>query len=581
MTLEARLDRREPRVPFFAPAVASGLSRCWTTNISSGGIGLSAFLTTPNPPALGEEIEIEIMLGERKHSLCVSGRVAWIGRLRPDGRLELGAQFTELAPGARAMLAMFLAEHRPRVLVALATPEEQQLAHRALDELHLDVVDSPEHVDADTLRACASMLVFSSDAGRVTEFMEAISERTGKGPIPGDIPLAPITLCGDLDSELIVTMFTDGKVYQVLRPPFDQEMLSQAIQRSCERWALQLELRWASLQLEGLASMQKLTVRNGRARTLSPHISIVRESAAMQRVYELIATVAVYDVPVLLTGETGTGKELAAQEIHALSNRASTPFVAQDCGALTETLLESELFGHVRGAFTGAAADHPGLFQIADGGTIFLDEIQNTSPGLQAKLLRVVEQGEVRPVGSPRSRRVDVRLIAASNVDLRQASKDGRFRADFFYRLNRFPIEIPALRDHRDDIVPLTRFFLERLCEGMGRTPPAIVDRVEQALIGYDWPGNIRELKNTIERVLLLTPPGEPLSWDSLPAEVRGGEYQSDPHHRGLDDQLATFERTLIRTALDRHDGVIRRAARELAVNAVTLSRKMRRLGLL
>src|SRR5690606_7475385 len=159
--------------------------------------------------------------------------------------------------------------------------------------------------------------------------------------------------------------------------------------------------------------------------------------------------------------------------------RANTPFLTQDCGALTETLLESELFGHVKGAFTGATTDHPGLFQIADGGTIFLDEIQNTTPALQAKLLRVVEEGEVRPVGSPRVRPVDVRLIAASNVDLRRAVKEQRFRADFFYRLNRFPIELPALRERRDDIVPLARFFAGVVSESLGRPPSRLDERFE------------------------------------------------------------------------------------------------------
>jgi transcriptional regulator with PAS, ATPase and Fis domain len=303
----------------------------------------------------------------------------------------------------------------------------------------------------------------------------------------------------------------------------------------------------------------------------------------MQRVYELIQTVAVHEVPVRLNGETGTGKELAAREIHALSKRSKTPFIAQDCGALTETLLESELFGHVRGAFTGATSDHPGLFQIADGGTIFLDEIQNTSPALQAKLLRVVEEGEVRPVGGTRPRRVDVRLIAACNVDLKAAVKDARFRADFFYRLNRFPIELPPLRAHAEDIMPLATYFVGMVCEAHGRAAERIDPRMESALVSYAWPGNIRELRNVIERSLLLTPPGEPLRWETLPDEVRGGNSvaQSYVDARGaLEAQLEAFERRVIQTALERNEGVIRRAARELDVNAVTLARKMRRLGL-
>jgi transcriptional regulator with PAS, ATPase and Fis domain len=308
--------------------------------------------------------------------------------------------------------------------------------------------------------------------------------------------------------------------------------------------------------------------------------TVIHVSEPMERVYELTKTVAVHDVPVLLTGETGTGKELAAREIHALSRRAETPFIAQDCGALTETLLESELFGHVRGAFTGATTDHPGLFQIADGGTIFLDEIQNTSAALQAKLLRVVEEGEVRPVGGVRPRRVDVRLIAACNVDLKAAVREGRFRADFFYRLNRFPIELPPLREHAEDILPLTEFFLDRLCHQMGRPRHHIDPRAERALLAYTWPGNIRELRNTIERAILLTPVDQPLRWEALPAEVCGSDDDKSDGDRGLEAQISELERRLIREALERNDGVIRRAARDLSVNAVTLARRMKRLGL-
>jgi len=177
--------------------------------------------------------------------------------------------------------------------------------------------------------------------------------------------------------------------------------------------------------------------------------------------------------------------------------------------------------------------------------------------------------------------RVNVRLIAACNVDLRQSIKDGRFRADFFYRLNRFPIALPPLRDHVEDILPLTRFFVEMLCESMGRKPLRIDPRVERTLLAYDWPGNIRELKNTIERALLLTPNDDPVRWETLPAEVRSGTDLSAPSDRGLEAQVEEFERKIIQMALDRNDNVIRRAARDLAVNPVTLSRKMRKLGLL
>jgi two-component system, NtrC family, response regulator HupR/HoxA len=563
---------RTPRFPFITTVAVAGFSRCWTTNIGPGGLGLSAIVSGARLPAVGDELEVEVPLGNDGSSIRVAARIAWTGRVHAT-RLAFGVQFVELSAAARTTLAVFLAEHRPRVLVALASQAQRELTHQALRGMRVELVDNDD--DPEVLRSCSSIVAFGDDPERIAVFVDAVADATSA--LHGEIPLAPITVCGEPDPTFIVRLVADGRIYQALRPPFEPTALRLAVERSCERWALQLELRWTSLQLEGLTAP-----RPEPARTPSSNrAAVVRESTAMKRVYELIATVAIHDVPVLLIGETGTGKELAAQEIHALSKRARTPFVTQDCGALTETLLESELFGHVRGAFTGATSDHPGLFQLADGGTIFLDEVQNTSPALQAKLLRLIEQGELRPIGGTKSRRVDVRLIAACNVNPRQAIKEQRFRADFFYRLNRFPIELPPLRDHREDILPLARMFLERMSAELGRAVPPLGPDVEEALFTYDWPGNIRELKNTIERALLLNRDGEPIRSRALPDEiVAPGRPAPASDDGGLDERVARFERTLIQETLDRHAGVIRRAAQELEVNAVTLSRKMRRLGL-
>ncbi|MBZ0231361.1 MAG: sigma 54-interacting transcriptional regulator, partial [Deltaproteobacteria bacterium] len=464
---------------------------------------------------------------------------------------------------------------RPRVVVALASAREKELARAVLGHVELAFVDDRDELREELLRSCATMLVFGHDASVLTAFVDAVGRQHDDSSwVPGHLPRAPITLCTTVAPERLLPLVTDGRLFGVIRPPFDGQELADSVARSCDRWAMQVELGWAAMLLEGLALRQRPAAR-APAPQHAPHI--VRASARMQRAYELVRIVANHDVPALLVGETGTGKELAAREIHALSPRAHTPFVAQDCGALTETLLESELFGHVRGAFTGATADHPGLFQMASGGTIFLDEIQNTSPALQAKLLRVVEHGEVRPVGSARIRRVDVRLIAASNIDLRAAVREQRFRADFFYRLNRFPIELPPLREHPDDILPLARHFVVSSCRALRRAPHPLDPDFAAALTAYTWPGNIRELRNAIERAILLSPEGEPLRADTLPDDVRG---RGDAPVSGLDAQVAAVERRLIESALDRHQGVIRRAARELQVNAVTLARRMRRLGI-
>jgi len=576
---ERRPQRHEVRLPYFTPVDASGLRRCWATNISAGGLGLSAYRLQDARLDPGAEIDVEFTLGSSKRPIRATARVAWTSLVRPDGRVGLGVEFRDMSASDRATLARFLAEHRPRLLVALASPAERDLVGAALRHVQVEFVDDERDLSAAIVGACASIFVFCHDAERLESFLTAVADHQASGDtVPGELPRAPITLCTEVPAEELLPLLRDGRVFEVLRPPVDRRALELVAERSCERWALEVERSWASLQREGMA-LRRQAETDSAPELPSGGPTIVRASEQMHRVYELIQTVAVHDVPVLLIGETGTGKELAAREVHALSSRAHTPFVAQDCGAVIETLLESELFGHVKGAFTGATTDHPGLFQIADGGTIFLDEIQNTTPALQAKLLRVVEEGELRPVGSPRPRRVDVRLIAACNVDLRREVEEGRFRADFFYRLNRFPIELPALRDRPSDILPLARLFVSKVCQELGRPLPRMADSFAAALVAYRWPGNVRELRNAIERAILLTPAGDPLVVDRLPDELRSGGDQAAPA-KGLDAQLAALEARLIRAALERNDGVIRRAARDLQVNAVTLARRMKRLGL-
>jgi DNA-binding NtrC family response regulator len=540
-------------------------------------MGLTALLDGTSVPHRGDDLQIEFGLTTNAPPIRALARVAWTSRLHAGGRLGFGVQFRELSQQSRAQLALFLAEHRPRVIVAFASPEERELVEDCLGTIQLERVERVADLQPELLGTSASILLFANDVDSVTTFLDALhAARSGIGI---ELPLASVTLITSVDSERLLPLFAEEKIYEVLRPPVDRRALVRAVERSCERWALKLELLWASLQLEGLSPPPPTPQpRPLTAPLVATRASMIRVSEPMRRVYELIRIVAVHDVPVLLTGETGTGKELTAREIHALSRRADTPFIAQDCGALTETLLESELFGHVRGAFTGATSDHPGLFQIADGGTIFLDEIQNTSAALQAKLLRVVEEGEVRPVGGTKPRRVDVRLIAACNVDLKDAVAQRLFRADFYYRLNRFPIALPPLREHPEDILPLVHYFVQTICASLDRPTQRIEPRAEAALRGFHWPGNIRELKNAIERALLLSKPGEPLRWESLPDEVRAGADTQPIDLQGFDARVAEFERTLISRALERNDGIVRRAARDLDVNAVTLARKIRKL---
>src|SRR5260370_41565735 len=268
-----------------------------------------------------------------------------------------------------------------------------------------------------------------------------------------------------------------------------------------------------------------------------PIAEIVGGSKSMMEVYQRTRLVAPSRASVLLIGETGTGKELIARAVHRLSPRADGPYIRVNCGALSESLLESELFGHVKGAFTGAIDNKTGRFEAAHGGTIFLDEISSMSAKLQVKLLRVLQEREFERVGESRTIRVDTRVIAATNQWLEDEIEAGRFRDDLYYRLNVVPIRIPPLRERREDIAALAAFFLERYSEENRRDPPELTTEVLDALLTYDWPGNVRELENYIERAVVMSAGGavkpEMLSLPSQggrrlrPAGARGGDLQS------------------------------------------------------
>jgi DNA-binding NtrC family response regulator len=315
---------------------------------------------------------------------------------------------------------------------------------------------------------------------------------------------------------------------------------------------------------------------------VAPPTGLIGRSPAMLTVYKQIAQAADAQAPVLIIGESGTGKELVARAIHRHGRRGAKPFVAVNCGALTETLLESELFGHTRGAFTGAISDARGLFEQAQGGMVFLDEIGETSPSLQVKLLRVLQEAEVRPVGGSRTIKVDVRIVAATNVDLEEAVSAGRLRQDLFYRLSVLVIRVPALRERREDVPLLIERFLQNACIRAGRTvllAPSALDR----LVGYDWPGNVRELENTMER-LVVTARGHVIASEDVqfgaarPAAARPPDLE-ERMFEGL-PTLDELERRYLIHVLDAVSGNRTRAAEALGIDRRTLYRMAERFGL-
>ncbi len=311
---------------------------------------------------------------------------------------------------------------------------------------------------------------------------------------------------------------------------------------------------------------------------------IVARSPSMVRALEVAAKVARHPSPVLISGASGTGKELVARLIHRQSDRAAGPFVPVNCGAIPETLLESEFFGYVRGAFTGADRDRPGLFEAAHGGTLFLDEVAELPPLLQVKLLRVLQDGQVRRLGSTDSHPVEVRVIAATNQDLESLVQEGRFREDLYYRLAVVPIHLPPLSARREEIPELVRYFLQRHGERLGVGEKRLSPEAMQALLAYPWPGNIRELENLLERVLVLSE-GPVIGLDDLPESIR---HPAPPrplvavsdHDLSVKRHLADLEKVLIQRAMERAGGNKTQAAALLELSPRALRYKLRDYGL-
>lgn len=306
---------------------------------------------------------------------------------------------------------------------------------------------------------------------------------------------------------------------------------------------------------------------------------IIGDSASMREIYSLIEKIKDSDVSVLITGESGTGKEVIARAIHSTSQRKNKPFVVQNCSAFNDNLLESELFGHVKGAFTGATRDKQGLFEVADGGSFFLDELGEMSPALQVKLLRVLQEGTFIPVGSTKEKKVDVRVIAATNRNLQNMVRDGSFREDLYYRLNVVNIILPALRERRGDIPLIADFFLAQLAAKANVNAKVLSEDAKQALLSYDWPGNVRELQNELERAALMSGKNDVIEVSDLSSRLlTKSNYEDNRGHRlegKLKDALDNLEKNMIVAALDKFNGNKSEAAKALGISRCNLIAKV------
>jgi two-component system response regulator AtoC len=380
----------------------------------------------------------------------------------------------------------------------------------------------------------------------------------------GDALVLVMTAYGSFD--LAVETMRAG-AYDYLPKPFGAEELLLTLRKAEEREQLRREVSRLRVEVRADARFGEIVAR----------------APAMVRALEVATKVARHDSPILVTGETGTGKELVARLIHAESPRSGAAFIPVNCGAIPETLLESEFFGHVRGAFSGAHQDRVGLFESAEGGTLFLDEIGELPVSLQVKLLRALQEGEVRRVGSDRTVHVDVRIVSATNQDLEAACREGRFREDLYYRLAVVPIHLPSLLGRKEEIPELAHLLLERHARRLALPVPRISPAAMAVLLEYSWPGNVRELENVLERGLVLCE-GDEIAAEALPEHVRvpgrAGAARSFGDDLSVKRRSAELEKELIQLALDRTGGNRTRAAELLDLSPRALRYKIQDYGI-
>jgi DNA-binding NtrC family response regulator len=384
-----------------------------------------------------------------------------------------------------------------------------------------------------------------------------------------------ILLTAYRDIDVIIAALHSGRVYRYLQKPWDPREVEVVLRQAIERYALQAENRRLHRRLEELTAYlgEEVDSRYNFG-------EMVGQSPRLKEVIETLRKVAPTRSTVLITGESGTGKELAARAIHHLSSRKDGPFVRVNLAALTPTLIESELFGHEKGAFTGALAQKLGRFELAHEGTLFLDEIGDLPLETQIKLLRVIQEREFERVGGSRTVQVDVRIVAATNQKLEELVAAGRFREDLYYRIRVFPIHVPPLRERREDIPLLANHFLEKFGPVVGRFLDGIEPEALARLTAYRWPGNVRELENAIERALILAE-GDRLAARDFSFLETEGQAPALPPNASLDDVLGSMERQQLTDALARHDGSVSAVARELGINRTTLYYRLKKYGLM
>jgi two-component system response regulator HupR/HoxA len=394
--------------------------------------------------------------------------------------------------------------------------------------------------------------------------------------------LVRIVLTGFTDVEDLIAAINMGKVHKYITKPWEPEDLRLAVQDSLEKLELVRENERLATELKSAnerLQTENTLLRQEVEKQAYPR-SMIYGSPEMENILRLLRRVTGTETTVLIQGETGTGKELIARFIHGESNRRDQIFIPVNCGAIPRDLVESEFFGHARGAFTGATQEKKGYFEMANGGTIFLDEIGEAPPELQIKLLRVIQESEIMPVGYHQPKKVDVRILASTNRDLKAEVSANRFRQDLFFRINVFSITIPPLRERKKDVLPLAEFFLQQFSRKLNRKCGSFCEDTKDFLLAYSWPGNVRELQNEIERLVLLSETGKDIGPELLSDHIRQRHWPSLLSNGDLKSAVRELEEGMIKDALARFERNKSRTARALGISRQSLLEKLRRMGI-
>ncbi len=531
----------------------------------------------------GVRLRLSLRLAEAQRPLELPCEVVWAEPedhdINGQEAFGLALRFVALPPPSEERLAAFLKDFRYTVVCLDDEPHTLELVERALrNDYRVITCHSADEVLAALGREDVAVLLSDHRMPSMTglQFFKRVREQLPHAQT------SKIVLSGYSDPADIQEFVIETSIQAYLTKPFDARELQAAVRRAADVYAMtteNLRLR-AELERVNLRLRRENDELRQRVEAGESLEAIISVSGGMRRILDTVRQVAATEATVLIRGETGTGKELVAQALHRLSRRAEAPFVAVNCAALPETLIESELFGHERGAFTGAHKQLVGRFERAHHGTICLDEIGDVPLPAQVKLLRVLQEGTFERLGGTEPMQVDVRVIAATHRDLERMVEEGRFRKDLFYRLDVIPLQLPPLRQRPDDIWPLCEHYLAHFQAKMGKRGISLSPRKRAALEAHAWPGNVRELINAIERIVALTPSDtmdDSELADVSPFLVGGAAKEPQGPLRPL---LDAYEKSIVTRVLARHGGNRTHAARELGLSRQALSQKIGKLGL-